>query len=286
MKRNRNTLKKFFEKGALPSADQFSDLIDSGLNMIDEGFSKTEKNGFEISALGESERLISFFRAYDQENYLWSISFNQEQDGLVFLSRCQESDNRPAGGDSDGSTEIPVLTLNRQGQIGINNSTPQTALDVSGVVRSHGHLGAFRQGKIAADGKMRDITGELQGCHAFEIIAGAAGKRGTGKYALMRAIAMNTFNPSGLFFNFLKRKNRIKYHHSYYRSSNDRLKLRWEEIKSEDNERSKIERKYCLKLGSHCDYNDPDAQISYYITRLWFDEDMSECRRPVQDASL
>ena len=283
MKRNRDTLKKFFEKGALPSADQFADLIDSGLNMIDEGFSKTEQNGFEVASLGESDRLISFFRTHDRENYLWSISFNQEQDSLVFNTRLPDLDTMIARGDGGTVPQIPVLALSRQGRVGINKTNPQAALDVGGAVRAHGRIGAFRQGRVNADGTMHDITGELQGCHAFEIIAGAAGKRGSGKYALMRAIAMNTFNPSGLFFNFLNRKKGIKCHHAYYRSANDKLKLRWAQVKGEDADRSKIDRKYCLMLGSHCDYGDHDAQISYHITRLWFDEDMSECRRSGED---
>ena len=40
---DRSTLKKFFESGRMPSERQFADLIDSMLNMVDEGFDKTEQ---------------------------------------------------------------------------------------------------------------------------------------------------------------------------------------------------------------------------------------------------
>jgi hypothetical protein len=39
--RNRDTLKQFFQEGRLPTSDHFGDLIDSMLNMSDEGFRKT-----------------------------------------------------------------------------------------------------------------------------------------------------------------------------------------------------------------------------------------------------
>jgi len=75
-KKNRSTLKRYFRKGALPSEDQFVDLIDSTLNTIDEGFDKTPENGFEISLLGDHPRLISFFKTAAAKDAVWSIDFD------------------------------------------------------------------------------------------------------------------------------------------------------------------------------------------------------------------
>ena len=47
-KQNRETLKRFFSAGKLPSEEHFADLIDSSLNVTDEGFSKSEDFGFEV----------------------------------------------------------------------------------------------------------------------------------------------------------------------------------------------------------------------------------------------
>ncbi len=46
-KQTRDTLKQFFSAGKLPTEEHFSDLIDSSLNTLDEGFDKSEEFGFE-----------------------------------------------------------------------------------------------------------------------------------------------------------------------------------------------------------------------------------------------
>ena len=257
--RNRSTLKNFFSEGQRPTADHFTDLIDSNLNMIDEGFSRTVENGFEVSLLEDSDRLISFFESNDPEHDpVWSITLNQERDKLIFKKVNQYSPVQN------------VLTLTSDGCVGVNNDTPQHDLDVSGVVRSKGRMGAYETIKhtVPADGGWHDITGELEGCVAFEVMAGAGGERGkhTGKFALMHAIAMNTFNPRGWFFNFLNRKKKIRYTHAYYRSAGNRLKLQW--CATDGN-------KYKLQIKSNCDYGS-NLNISYHITQLWFDPFMEQ----------
>ena len=75
-KKNRSTLKRYFEKGNLPSQDQFGDLIDSALNRREEGFDRTPENGFEISLIGNYKRLVSFFKAGVPENAAWTIEYD------------------------------------------------------------------------------------------------------------------------------------------------------------------------------------------------------------------
>ena len=43
-KKNRRSLKNAFREGAQPSADAFADLIDSALNVVDDGFDKLESD--------------------------------------------------------------------------------------------------------------------------------------------------------------------------------------------------------------------------------------------------
>lgn len=59
--KDRNTLKNYFRKGNLPSEANFENLIDSSVNKIDDGFSKTEDEGLMLSNIGESEKIISFY---------------------------------------------------------------------------------------------------------------------------------------------------------------------------------------------------------------------------------
>ncbi len=252
-KRNRSTLRNFFREGALPSADQFGDLIDSSLNTIDEGFDKSLENGFEISSIGSHDTLVSFLRNSSPDSPLWSISYDRDQNKLIFNQIDEDK------------KITPVLVMTPDQKVGINKKEPEWDLDVAGVVRSQGRIGVASESQptIPADGEWHTITGPLSGCHAFEVMAGA-GNKGTGRYALMHAIAMNTFNPKGIFFNFLNFKKRVKYHHAYYNAMGNRLKVRWIGEGTE----------YYLQLRSRSDYGD-GCQIRYYITDLWFDNVMS-----------
>lgn len=249
-KRNRDTLKHFFSKGSLPSEDQFHDLIDSAVNQIDEGFDKSPDNGLEITPAGNRDSLISFFRSQDPERPIWSIDYGAG-DGLDFTQQAKK---------------VTPLSLGADGKVGIGNTAPKWQLDVGGVIAATGRIGVYRQGTVPADGQWHDLTDGLDGVHAFELIAGA-GKRKSGRYALIHAFALNCFNPRGWFFNFLNRKKAIDSRQSYYRSTSDKLKLRW---RGDD-------KKYFLQIKSNSDYGD-GIRISYYITRLWFDEDMSGSR--------
>lgn len=253
-KKNRSTLKRYFREGALPTADQFGDLIDSALNTIDEGFDKSPENGFEIALVGEHEKLISFFKNSAAKEAVWTISYDKGQDRLHI--------SKPG----DTSERVPVLLLDPAGKVGINNKTPQWTLDVGGVVSAHGRIGAntAEQKSVPADGRWHTITELLSGCQALEVMAGV-GHKGTGKYALMQAVAMNTFNPYGWFFNLFGMKNRIRYHQAYYLSRSNKLKLRW----------YGKGRNYQLQLRSNCDYG-TGIRIRYYITKLWFDAEMRD----------
>lgn len=262
-KKNRSTLKHFFRRGALPSEHQFGDLIDSMLNMIDEGFDKSPEYGVEISPLGNRSGVVSFFRHSDPERPVWMISLDEASGRLLIQSR-------------DGDDVALRFALSPDGRIGINNKAPEWDLDVDGVVASSGRIGRCEgELKVAADGQWHAITGELTGCQAFEVVAGAGGKEGDGNYALMHAFAVNAYNPSGPFFNFLNFKKRIRYHQAYYRSSSNKLKLRWVA-------RDRSRHTYQLELRSNGDYgvtrDHKKYEVRYHLTRLWFDATMERSR--------
>ena len=250
-RRNRNTLKHFFREGALPSADEFGDLIDSTVNQKDDGFDRTEQNGLKIASQDVYDSLVSFYRGSVSGDVLWSIGYDDKQDQLLFKRV-----------DPDGK-RTTVFALSPDGRVGVNRKDPAFALDVGGAVRSEGRLGTSDADRVAmADGNWHDITDELTGCHALEITAGV-GKEKTGRYALMHAIALNTFNPVGLFGKFLNRRKRIRAQHAYYNARGNRLQLRW----------AGAGRSYRLQLRTRCDYGET-IRIQYHITRLWFDAAM------------
>jgi len=255
-KRNRITLKHFFRRGGLPTENQFRDLIDSTLNMVDEGFDKSAENGLEISPLGDKPSLLSFFKSADATAPAWTIRYDENREKLLI----------------EIPGETPLLSFSPRRYVGIHKADPAYALDVDGVVASQGRVGNYAEGRVPADGQWHVIVDKLSGCNAFEVMAGT-GKKRSGHYALMHAFALNTFHPKGWLFNFLNLKRRITYHQAYYRSLRSKLKLRWRPV----NEQSKWRPfgSYRLELRSNRDYG-PDIYIRYHVSRLWFDEFMDE----------
>jgi hypothetical protein len=266
--RTRESLKRYFREGALPTADHFADLIDSMLNMSDEGFRKSVEQGFEVYAPQGHDVLLSFFRDKTPETPAWQIGLGGDSDQLLFAGqRPPELDTaRPAGADEPP----PVLSLDQAGRVGIGTRTPQFELDVAGTLRSSGRRGMdppeLRE-KLLADGQWHDVTGNLHGCQAFEIMAGAGYQR-QGRFGLLHAVAINTYNPTLGLLNFFNRRRGIRVTHGYYSRRCDRLQLRWTGTSGRN-------ANYRLQVRTGCDFG-PDVLILLHLTRLWFDPHMEQ----------
>ncbi len=245
-KKNRKTLREYFKSGRRPTESEFAALIDSTLNVVDEGFDKTPEDGFKVAQLGGSGKLISFYQDITVKSPLWSIAASAADKNLVF-----ESENKDVL-----HLSIKEEEGKKKGKVGINK-IPEYELDVDGVISSHGRIGATT-GTVPADGKWYDIKEGLEGCDAFEIMAGA-GEKKKGKYALLHAIAVNTYNYKG----------KITYTQSYYGTRCARMKLRWKGNKEDS-------KKYSLQLKSGYCYG-KGIKAKYHITRLWFDPFMKDC---------
>jgi hypothetical protein len=232
-KRNRATLRKFFKKGQIPREEHFYDLIDSTLNIIDEGFLKTSENGIEISLIGESNKIFSVYHNSSAAQPLWTCATDLKINSYVISDR----------------ENIPVLSITQEHKIGINTPAPAWELDVKGTIASSGRIGNFKQGTVPANGKWHTIIDNLDGCNAFEIISGV-GKHATGKYALMHALAVSTFHS----------RNRIRVTQAHYGLFFKKMKLRW----------VGKQHSYGLQLKTRSNYG-ADVNIQYNISLLWFD---------------
>jgi hypothetical protein len=261
--RNRESLRSYFSDGALPTQEHFADLIDSMLNMSDEGFRKSVERGFEISAAAGYEALLSFFRDQDPDLPLWSVGFGGAQGQLLFHGHREPSQ------DGHADPAAPLWCLDPAGRIGIRNANPETTLDINGALRSTGRLGNYTRATatpLLANGEWQDLTDSLSGCQAFEVTAGA-GHQGKGHFALTHAVALNTYNPTLGILDFLNRKRGIRSTDAYYARRCDRLQLRWHGT-------SGAKASYRLQIRTGCDYG-RGIIIKAHVTQLWFDEDMS-----------
>ncbi|MBE1160676.1 hypothetical protein [Dyella acidiphila] len=262
--RNRESLRSYFSDGALPTQEHFADLIDSMLNMSDEGFRKSVERGFEISAAAGYEALLSFFRDQDPDLPLWSVLFGGAQGQLLIRANGEP----PADGETD--TRPPLLCLDPSGRIGIRNASPAAALDIDGMLRSKGRSGSYARAHavpLLANGQWQDLTDDLDGCQAFEVTAGA-GHQGKGSFALVHAVALNTYNPTLGILNFLNRKRGIRSTDAFYARRCDRLQLRWQGSSGRN-------ASYRLQIRSGCDYGSGIA-INAHVTQLWFDPHMQK----------
>jgi hypothetical protein len=254
-KRNRKTLVGSFADGEMPTQDAFADLIDSMVNIVDDGFDKSALDGMKIAQLDNNSKLVSFYDDITVREPMWSISFSMPsyQGGggsvknLNFL--C-------------GDATYGGLTLARSNSngvedkinVGINRRNPEHELDVGGVVAADGRMGRHGKYQVRADGNWHPIVEGLDGCHAFEVMAGV-GKKNTGRYALLHAFALSTFNSSN---------SNVSRHQARYSSRCDQIDLRW--VGETHN--------YALEMRTRCSYEQnstDEVYVRYHITRLWFD---------------
>lgn len=237
---DRNTLKKFFRKGQLPSESNFHDFIDSAVNKVDDGISKNVDDGFMLSPSGASNKVMSFYKNIQDKSSIWNVNIDKGSAKLHFSNYLDDT----------------VLTLTTEGNVGINKEDPEYPLDVAGIVAMTGRQGTYKTGTIPANGEWHVILNGLNGCHIFEIVAGV-GKKKTGKYALVYAKAISTYGKS---------KSKIDIAQAIYGIRKNRLQFRW----------TGDTYNYNLEMRTRTDY-EGEFMAQYHISQLWFDQYMDNC---------
>lgn len=202
---NRQSLINYFKKGSAPSEKHFADLIESTVNIVDDGISREGENGFRITPVGRSNRLISFYKNFKQLKPEWS--FNLDKEGVNGLIIQQEDNN-------------PVLVLKNGGNIGVGVENPKSKLDVDGFITAKGRIGSFLNGHVPGDGKWHNLIENITEPCAFELMVKIDGAKGSGRYALAHVIALNTFG--GKISTAGINKTRAQYG-SFF----NRLRFRW-----------------------------------------------------------
>jgi hypothetical protein len=202
---NRQTLKNYFKKGGFAKEKHFIDLIDSSLNSVDDGISKTPDHGLKLSPLKERSKLISFFNRITQKVSDYSINLNS---------------NNAEGLSINNSDDSSIIKFNRKGQVGINTNSPNYNLEVNGSIGVKTQVGLYKKGRVPADGNWHYILSNLDGISMFEVTAKAEGKIGKGFYAVSHALALSAFGGR-------RSRNKIRTTNAYYESYFRRLSFRW-----------------------------------------------------------
>lgn len=249
-RRTRQMLQEQFQHGKMPTEEDFGDLIESMLNMLDEGFDKTPEAGFKVAQLRDG-KLMSFYKDINIGNPLWSLGLEKSNNNLSI----QDSRNQAL---LTLSSSMGLDGIHRNA-IGIRQNNPQYELDVAGWVANNGRIGRAGELAVPADGNWYDITEAMTGCQAWEVMAGVGAKDSDGRYALTHAFALNAFNANGS----------INYHQTHFGNKCSRIELRWI---SEDISKP-FEFKLQMRVG--CSFGD-EVWIKYHMTQLWLDTLMLE----------
>ncbi|MBE3024382.1 hypothetical protein GQ37_013975 [Janthinobacterium sp. BJB1] len=275
---SRDTLKRYFRHGAMPAQDAFTALIESMLNIVDQQFDKTPTDGLKVGQIGQG-RLLSFYHDIDQKSAIWSVRMETPGRGLVFgTGGLQER------GDTDNAEDAYRRAMELSPAPGgarfatlADSAEPDASrfqLDLQGRVLADGRIGRA-VASVLANGQWQPITGNLTGCHAFEVMAGT-GKKGSGKYALMHAYAVNAFQGG---------KGDITYHQAHCGSKCSRLELRWTRESPVAGDPYRLEIRTGCALDSAGTPDERRTRIRVHLTQLWFDPAMDECR-PLAEGGL
>ena len=272
-KRNRKTLIEHFAEGRLPTQEAFADLIDSTINIVDDGFEKSAVEGLKVAQIDDNAKLLSFYDEITVRSPVWSVALSPPSSGYgtanyktLSVFWTENGDNRlilssvPIG---ERTLEPDALVPHRL-RMGINRQVPEHEMDVGGVVAADGRIGRVAPDglEVRADGNWHPITKSLDGCHAFEVMAGV-GKPKSGKYALTHAFAVSTFN---------SRKSNITHHQAHFSSRCDQIDLRWTGSVHD----------YVLEMRTRCSYEqhaNEEIYVQYFLTKLWFDPFMEKCSK-------
>ena len=232
-KTNRETLKGYFGSGRIPTGRHFEDLVDSMLNIVDDGMDKSAGNGLQLSPLEEKGPVLEFYGNILDELPLWKMMIDRKN-GSMCIQR--------------GDEDEPLLTIYSDKRIEL-----QGDVELSGIVKAAGFVGNYKSGEVDADGRWHDMTeeteGEMAGCRAYRVLAGC-GKKGRGKYALLEATALHCYGSH----------RRIRSLQSWFGIHFNRLRLRW----------NKQGETWRLQVRTRCDYGE-GVKIRFQVSELWQD---------------
>jgi len=120
MNRDRNTLKGFFIKGAIPSQENFADLIDSAINQFDDGISKLPNDPLRINASGPDGTVLNFYQNRTDAKPTWTLKLNDSKTATLGWNV------------SDGEGISRLFIDGSSGKVGIGTTVPLNRLHVVG----------------------------------------------------------------------------------------------------------------------------------------------------------
>ena len=132
---NRNTLKEYFKRGSMPNQKHFYELIDSMVNISDDGIDKNPDDGLRLAPSKENSPSSAYSRTYKTILPEWKIYLGNNSQ-LHIIRQGQDE---------------PILSLHPNGRIEMNQ--PGMDIRINGSLSATRFDGAIR-GKFPADRRM------------------------------------------------------------------------------------------------------------------------------------
>ncbi len=239
----------YFKNGQIPTQKHYEDLIHSMIHKTEDGFFKDKENGFRIYSDDKYNKLVSFYQDSDATDPFFIISKDKSSPDSIKMQSFEQSQAKDV--DDNG------VFFHTNGNVGFGKKCEDGyKLDVDGFVAMQGRIGTYLtsntdadlSASVKADGKWHTIIDGLQNANAFEIIA-RTGKKGTGKLAIMHAIAMSVAGKKG---------GKIHKRNAYFGWFWNKISLRW----------VGDHKGYSLQIRTNSFYGD-DIKIFFTVTQLW-----------------
>lgn len=253
---NRRELMDLFKNGNIPSENDFEKLIESTLNLNEDGFSKNPEEGFVIKPEDSFNNFITFYKHKNDIDPFFSIA--KEETGAPAVKIVPYNNSSASKHEELENVKDAQIYFHTNGAMGIGQQANKMCkLSVNGFTSMQGRTGSYLTGCVDADGLWKPIkpeSGFFDGCQAFEIIA-RAGKPDSRKYAIMHAIALSAYGGKSSH-------QRIRRTCARYGFFWNRIRLRW---------RNAGPNNYWLEIKTSSHYSD-GGTIEYRITKLWDDD--------------
>lgn len=248
----RSELYKIYKGGFHDKA--FEHLVDSALNIKDDGIGINPENGLVVSAKGPSKHLMSFYqRVSDKSKPIWNISLDSDDNskGLNFNTHGKS-----------------FLFIHNKGNIGINTTTPNYELEVNGLISAKGWLGSYTSGYCPADGKWHTLNKlrNLDGCMAFEVFAHINDDKDK-RYGLTFATLLMSHTKKG----YKTKRQTVEAGSKWlFGKMFNKVKFRWtfDDLNSEP---GKPRYMVQMKSRTHYGMKDGDTKKMFYRVRLLWD---------------
>lgn len=148
--KTRDELKKYFGAGQKPTSEDFADMIDSMVNIVDDKVA----GKLELASEQENDAAIEFKKRVIDKQPVWKIAMDKN-DCMIIQS---------------GKDDAKMLILHPDNKIELGAGND---LLVKGTIYADSFLGRFNgSGQKPADGQWHDLVIGSKGPKAYEIIAG------------------------------------------------------------------------------------------------------------------